>query len=108
MPVKNVLLEDCSVKIDRWTQYPGGMFDNRPTRADDPMHEPGGLEKHATPAYFLRNVQGAVLRNCRATWGLHSSDSFSYALEAQHVSGLKLENFTGKSARPGLPATSIH
>jgi hypothetical protein len=108
MPVKNVLLEDCSVEIDRWTQYPGGMFDNRPTRADDPMHEPSGLEKHTTPAYFLRNVQGAVLRNCSAAWGLHRSDSFSYALEADHVSGLKLEHFKGKSARPGLPATFIH
>jgi Glycosyl hydrolases family 28 len=108
MPVKNVLLEDCSVTIDRWTQYPGGMFDNRPTRTDDPMQEPSGLEKHDTPAFFLRNVQGAVLRNCSAAWGLHHSDSFSYALEAQHVTGLKLENFKGKSARPGLPATFIH
>ena len=108
MPVKNVLLENCSVEIDRWTQYPGGMFDNRPTRADDPMHEPGGLEKHDTSAYFLRNVQGAVLRNCSATWGLHHKDFFSYALETQHVTGLKLENFKGKSARTGLPATRIH
>jgi hypothetical protein len=108
MPIKNVLLEDCSVKIDRWTQYPGSMFDNRPTRTDDPMHEPSGLEKHGTPAYFLRNVQGAVLRNCSASWGLHHSDSFSYALEARNVSGLRLEKFKGKAARPGLPATSIH
>jgi len=107
MPIKNVLLEDCSVKIDRWTQYPGGMFDNRPTRVDDPMHEPGGLEKHDTPAYSLRNVQGAVLRNCSATWGLHQTPYFSYALEAENVSGLKLENFKGNSARAGLPATSI-
>jgi hypothetical protein len=108
MPVKSVLLEDCTVEIDRWTQYPGGMFDNRPTRTDDPMQEPGGLEKHDTPAYFLRNVQGAVLRNCNASWGLHHSDSFSYALEAQNVSGLRLENFKGKSARPGLPTTFVH
>jgi len=108
MPVKNVLLEDCSVEIDRWTQYPGGRFDNRPTRPDDPMQEPVGLERHDTPAYFLRNVQGAVLRNCSASWGLHPSDTFSYALEAQNVSGLKLENFKGKSAHPGMPTTSIH
>ncbi|SFS12441.1 Glycosyl hydrolases family 28 [Granulicella pectinivorans] len=107
MPIRNVLLEDCSVKIDRWTQYPGGMFDDRPTRADDPMHEPGGLEKHDTPAYSLRNVQGAVLRNCTASWGLHQAPYFSYALEAENVSGLKLENFKGTAARPGMPATLI-
>ncbi len=107
MPIKNVLLEDCSVKIDRWTQYPGGMFDNRPARSDDPLNQPNGLEKHATPAYFLRNVQGATLRNCGASWGLHRNDSYTYALEAQHVTGLKVENFTGQSARPGLPATIV-
>lgn len=107
MPIKNVLLEDCSVEIDRWTQYPGGMFDNRPARTDDPINGPSGLEKHDTPAYFLRNVQGAVVRNCSASWGVHRANYFSYALEAQHVTGLKLENFKGKSARPGLPATSI-
>jgi len=106
-PIRNVLLEDCSVEIDRWTQYPGGMFDNRPTRTDDPMSEPGGLEKHDTPAYFLRNVQGAMLRNCSAAWGLHHDDSFSYALEAQSVTGLKLEHFHGRSARPGMPPTLI-
>jgi polygalacturonase len=107
MPIKNVLMEDCSVKIDQWTQYPGGMFDNRPTRADDPMREPGGLEKHDTPVYFLRNIQGAMLRNCSASWGLHEGKSFSYALEAHNVSGLKIENFQGKAARTGVPATFI-
>lgn len=107
MLIKNVLLENCSVTIDRWTQYPGGIFDNRPTQANDPMHEPGGLERHNTPVFFLRNVQGAVVRNCTASWGIHPSDSFSYALETKNVSGLKIENFKGKAAKTGLQAISI-
>ena len=40
MPIKNVLLEDCSVEIDRWTQYPGGMFDNRPPVQTIPCMSP--------------------------------------------------------------------
>src|SRR6185437_13448074 len=28
--VRNVLLENVSVKLDRWTRYRGGLFDNRP------------------------------------------------------------------------------
>ena len=107
MSIKNVLLENCSVTIDRWTQYPGGIFDNRPTQANDPMHEPSGLERHDTPVFFLRNVQGAVVRNCTASWGIHPSDSFSYALETKNVSGLKIENFKGKAAKAGLHAISI-
>lgn len=107
MPIKNVLLENCSVKIDRWTQYPGGMFDNRPAPADDPANQPNGLERHGTPAYFLRNVQGATVRNCNASWGQQRNDSYTYALEARHVLGLKMEEFKGQSGRPGLPATIV-
>lgn len=106
-PISDVLLEDCDVTIDRWTQYPGAAFDNRPTQPTDPMREPGGLEKHDTPAFFLRNVRGAVVKNCTARWGVHVQDSFSYALEAHNVSGLKLEGFTGRAAHQGVPPTLI-
>lgn len=98
MPIRNVLLESCDVTIDRWTQYPGAMFDNRPTQANDPMLEPGGLEKHDTPVFFLRNVRGATLRNCTARWGSHLQSYFSYALEAHNVTELKIEHFTGVAA----------
>jgi hypothetical protein len=108
MPIKDLLLENCDVTIDRWTQYPGAAFDNRPTQANDPMLEPGGLEKHDTPAFFLRNVQGATVRNCTARWGLHTQPYFSYALEAHNVSGLKLDHFSGKAAHPGVRPISIN
>jgi Glycosyl hydrolases family 28 len=108
MPIEDVLLDSCDVTIDRWTQYPGGRFDNRPTQADDPMHEPRGLEKHDTPVFFLRNVRGAVVRNCKARWGLRQANYFSYALEAENVSGLKIEHFTGTAARSSLRSIDIH
>jgi polygalacturonase len=105
--IRNVLIEDCDVTLDRWTQYPGAMFDNRPTLANDPMNEPGGLEKHDTPVFFLRNVQGATMRNCTARWGLNIQNYFSYALEAHNVSGLKLEGFSGQAAHKGVQPTLI-
>lgn len=107
MPIRDVLLEDCDVTIDRWTQYPGEAFDNRPTRANDPMLEPGGLEKHDTPAFFLRNVNGATLRRCTAHWGGHLQSYFSCALEARNVSNLKIEHFQGKAAHEGVRAMSV-
>jgi hypothetical protein len=94
-PVRDVLLEDIDMTVDRWTKFPGGFFDDRPTAPSMP-----GLEPHRTPVYFLRNAANVTLRTCKAHWGANRQDSFSYALEAVHVKELKLENFEGVAAFP--------
>jgi hypothetical protein len=94
-PIENVLLENVAITIDRWTAYPGGMFDNRPTA-------PGvaGLEPHATPVYSIRNARHVVLRDCRARWGDNRQDYFSHALEAENAVNLELTRFSGEAAHP--------
>ena len=94
-PVRDVLLEDVDMTVDRWTKFPGGFFDNRPTAPNVV-----GLEPHRTPVYLLRNVSDATLRNCKAHWGTHREDYFSYALETENVRDLKIENFQGEAAFP--------
>lgn len=94
-PVTNVLLENLDVTIDKWTQFPGGKFDNRPTGTSIP-----GLEDHKTPAYFLRYVQGVRLIGCKAAWGANRQPYFSYALEQVNVRDLELIGFRGKAASP--------
>ena len=94
-PITDVVLENISVTIDRWTQFPGGKFDNRPTSASVP-----GLEEHATPAYFLRNVQNVKMVGCQAAWGANLQPYFSYALEQVNVRHLELSGFQGHSAFP--------
>jgi hypothetical protein len=81
--------------IDRWTQFPGGKFDNRPTSATVP-----GLEEHQTPAYFLRNVQDVRMAGCQAAWGANRQPYFSYALEQVNVRRMELTGFQGLSAFP--------
>jgi hypothetical protein len=94
-PIENVLLEEVDLTIDRWTMYPGGSFDNRPTA-------PGvaGLEPHDTPAFSIRNAKDVELRHCVARWGSNRQPYFSNALQASHVEGLKLVDFQGKAAFP--------
>jgi Glycosyl hydrolases family 28 len=94
-PIEDVLLENIDMTIDRWTMYPGGSFDNRPSA-------PGveGLEPHDTPAFSIRNAKNAELRHCKARWGSNRQSYFSNALQANHVEGLKLVDFRGKAAFP--------
>jgi hypothetical protein len=94
-PIRNVLLESVDLTIDRWTAYPGGMFDNRPTAPGDP-----GLESHRTPAFSIRRAEHITLKDCRARWGEHRQDYFTHALEAEEVKDLELTRFTGEAAHP--------
>ena len=94
-PIENVLLENVDITIDRWTTYPGGMFDNRPTASGVP-----GLEPHTTPAYSIRNASHVVLRDCRAHWGANRQDYFSHALDAENARDLELTRFQGEAAHP--------
>ena len=94
-PIEDVLLENIDLTIDKWTKYPGGKFDQRPT-----MPGVEGLEAHSTPVYYLRNVRRATVRNCKAGWGTERQSYYGYALEAHHVESLAIEGFSGHSADP--------
>ncbi len=94
-PIENVLLDNVDIQIDRWTKYPGGAFDNRPTPPDMP-----GLEPHATPVYSLRNADHIALRDCKARWGANLQDYFGCALDAENVKHLALTRFSGEAAHP--------
>ncbi len=102
-PVTNVLLENIDLTIDKWTAFPGGKFDNRPTGAAVP-----GLEDHNTPAFFLRHVQGIRMADCKVAWGANPQPYFSYALEEVDTRNLELARFAGNAAFPDRdPAISV-
>jgi hypothetical protein len=94
-PIENVLLDHVEITIDRWTHYPGGAFDNRPTPSGVL-----GIEPHQTPVYSIRNADHVVLRDCKAGWGTNLQDFFGSAVEADNVKGLSLTRFIGEAAHP--------
>jgi hypothetical protein len=94
-PITNVLLDNIDITIDKWTEYPGGRFDNRPA--------PGGvegLELHDTPVYSLRNAVDVVMKDCKAGWGSNRQSYFGPALEVENVKNFKLEGFEGQASDP--------
>ena len=46
-------------------------------------------------------TRGLVLRDTGVVWGANE-DFYGAALESGHAEGLKLENFSGVSAQPGI------
>ncbi|GGK77766.1 glycoside hydrolase family 28 protein [Rufibacter glacialis] len=92
--LKNVTFENVDLTFERWTRYPGGLFDNRPTTAYP------DIEPHRNPGFYLRFADGVTLKNCTVKWGKNLPDYYSHALEAHDVTGLKLKNFKGEAAHP--------
>jgi polygalacturonase len=96
--IQNVRLKNVSVKLDRWTKYPGGLFDNRPTKVLET------IETHDTPGFSIRDADAVTLDNCTVAWGRKLPDYFTDALEAENVTGLHLTGFKGNAAHPNRDA----
>jgi hypothetical protein len=80
--------------LDRWTRYPGPVFDNRPTTAYP------DVEPHQTPGYSIRHADGVLLKDCKLAWGANRPDYFTHALEVENSTGLSLTRFSGEAAHP--------
>jgi hypothetical protein len=90
--VRDVRWERVEVTLDRWTRYPGGVWDNRPTAAMP------GIEAHATPAIHVRYADRVLLQDCRVNWGANRPEYFTHALEAEQVTELSYPGFQGEAA----------
>lgn len=92
--VQDISLDHVEVTVDRWTRYPGGMFDNRPTSATEP------IEAHDTPGISIRHADRVTLTNCTIRWGAKPPVYFAQALHAHGVTGLRNTLFHGAAAHP--------
>ena len=93
--IRDVSLENVAMTLDRWTRYPGGLFDNRPTEGRYPEIEP-----HGTPGFHIRSADNVVLKRCSVAWGGNRPEYFTHALETDDVTGLEITGFVGEAAHP--------
>jgi hypothetical protein len=99
--VASVTLEGLKLTMDRWTSYPGPVFDNRPTSAYT------DVENHATPAISVRDADGVTVRDCKVEWGSNRPAYFTHALEAERATNLALTRFAGEAAHPERDAAVL-
>ena len=99
--IRDVRFERVAVTLDRWTRYPGAVWDNRPTTMMP------GIEEHPTPAIHVRHADRVTLEDCRVDWGGNVPDYFTHALEAHDVTALAYPGFQGDAAHPGRDAAVL-
>ncbi|MCB9247660.1 MAG: glycoside hydrolase [Ignavibacteriales bacterium] len=92
--ISNISFDNVNVNLYRWTDYPGNLFDNRPTKVYEE------IETHNTPGFYIRFSDQVILKDCSISWGNNIPDYFSNAIKAHDVTGLEIKNFKGESAHP--------
>lgn len=91
--IEGVLLDTVRIELDRWSHWPGGEYDRRPT------DHPPEIYAHPTAGIYLDTAADVTLRNCEVAWAT-TADNFSYAVEAVDVDDLMIEGLRGSSAHP--------
>lgn len=92
--ITDIRLQNVNVALNRWTKYPGNLYDNRPTKAYQ------GIEVHDTPGISIRFSDRVVLENCSIAWGNTIPEYFTNAIQAIESTGIEIINFKGESANP--------
>lgn len=97
--IHDIRFENVSIKFGRWTSYPGGVFDNRPTTVM------AAIEPHSNPGFSLRYAENIILKNCKVKWMKKLPPYFTHSLKAEDVGGLQLTGFQGEAAHPESEAS---
>ncbi len=92
--ISNVRFKNVNVTLNRWTNYPGNLFDNRPTKVYE------DIEPHDNPGIYIRFSDQVVLKDCSVNWGNTVPDYFTNAILAHDVTDIKIEGFKGEAAHP--------
>lgn len=92
--ITDIRLQNVNVTLNRWTKYPGNLYDNRPTKAYQ------GIEVHDTPGISIRFSDRVVLENCSIAWGNTIPEYFTNAIQAIESTGIEIIKFKGESANP--------
>ncbi|POY37245.1 glycoside hydrolase [Flavobacterium alvei] len=92
--ISDIRFQNVNVSFNRWTKYPGNVFDNKPTKAYEP------IEKHDTPGISIRYSDRVLIENCSIAWGNTIPDYFTNAVQATESTGIELVNFKGDAANP--------
>ena len=92
--IEDVRIQDVRVELNKWSKWPGGFHDYRPTQGG----EHTGICAHPTSGVFLKNLVDTSIRNVDVCWGSNRPSYFGHALEAQGCERLSLHNFRGEAA----------
>lgn len=98
--ISGVVLDGVRIELDRWSRWPAGEYDRRPTSNGPEVYA------HPTSGIHVDTASDVTLRSCEVVWA-GSDPEFAHAVEAVDVEDLVIENLRGTAARPELEPVLI-
>jgi len=98
--ISGVVLDGVRIELDRWSRWPAGEYDRRPTSNGPEVYA------HPTSGIHIDTATDVTLRNCEVVWA-GADPAFAHAVEAVDVEDLVIENLRGTAARPDLEPVLI-
>ena len=94
------MFDNVRVEVGKTSDVPGGFYDDRPN-GFLPDGSFNGIYTNTIAGIHGDFINGLALRDSQVVWGERLEDYYGPVLACEHVDGLQLDHFTGKSARPG-------
>jgi polygalacturonase len=91
--VSDIKIENSSFRIERKTNYEGGIYDLRPS-------DTIGLLKDDISAFYLDTAKDIVVSNCSVEWGKENPGYFNKVLFAKNIENLSVTKISGEAAKP--------
>ena len=105
-PLEDIVFDNVRVEVGKTGGVRGGFYDDRPN--GPPVNGVfTGIYTNSIAGIHCEFARGLTFRNTQVVWGERGEDFYGAALESRHVEGLKLEQFSGKAARPGQTPDQI-
>ena len=82
--IEGVVLDGVRIELDRWSGWPGGEYDRRPTSNRPEVFT------YRTVGIRIDTASDVTLRSCEVVWAARPDD-FGYAVETVDVDGLVIE-----------------
>ena len=99
-PLEDIEFNDVRLEVGKAGGERGGFYDDRPN-GTLPNGAFLGIYTNAIAGIHCDYTRDLTLRDVQVAWGEAAQDYYGAALESHHGEGLKLDQFTGQSARPG-------
>ncbi|GGE47695.1 glycosyl hydrolase family 28 [Pedobacter psychrotolerans] len=84
--VSNIHFDQVSVKLNKTTKQPGGIYDRRPSNVE-------GLVKSPIAGFFFENTGFVSVNNSEVIWGPNKPSYAGKALEQKNVKKISVVNF---------------
>jgi len=84
--ISNIHFDQVSVKLNKTTKEPGGIYDRRPSNVE-------GLVKSAVAGFYFENIGNISVNNSEVIWGPNKPSYAGKALEQKNVKKVVLSNF---------------